>query len=67
MVFVGHQHVYMRTHPIFQGEVQSDSDGIVYVMGNSGSKHYALGQGFPYIAREETGSNYQLIEIKAMS
>jgi hypothetical protein len=64
MVFVGHQHVYMRTHPIFQGEVQSDSDGIVYVMGNSGSKHYALGQGFPYIAREETGSNYQLIEIK---
>jgi len=64
MVFVGHQHVYMRTHPIFQSEVQSDSYGIVYVMGNSGSKHYALGQGSPYIAMEQTGSNYQLIEIK---
>lgn len=64
MVFVGHQHVYMRTHPIFQGEVTNDSYGIVYVMGNSGSKEYAPGQGFPYIAREETGSNYQLIEIE---
>jgi Icc-related predicted phosphoesterase len=64
MVFVGHQHVYMRTHPIFQGEVQSDSYGIVYVMGNSGSKHYSLGEGFPYIAREESGSNYQVIEIQ---
>ena len=38
MVFVGHQHVYMRTHPIFRGEVANDSNGIVYVMGNSGSK-----------------------------
>ena len=65
MVFVGHQHVYMRTHPIFQGEVKSDDYGIVYVMGNSGSKTYKLGPGLPYIAREETGSNYQLIEIKS--
>jgi hypothetical protein len=64
MVFVGHQHVYMRTYPIFQDIVQSDAYGIVYVMGNSGSKQYALGQGFPYIAREETGSNYQLIDIE---
>jgi uncharacterized protein YjdB len=64
MVFVGHQHVYMRTHPIYEGEVTNDSYGIVYVMGNSGSKHYELGQGFPYIAREETGSNYQIIEIE---
>ena len=64
MVFVGHQHVYMRTHPIFRGEVANDSNGIVYVMGNSGSKEYALGQGFPYIACEETGSNYQLIAIE---
>ncbi|MGI6413028.1 MAG: fibronectin type III domain-containing protein [Syntrophomonadaceae bacterium] len=64
MVFVGHQHVYMRTYPIFQGEITTDSYGIVYVMGNSGSKYYQLGQGFPYIAMEETGSNYQIIELK---
>ncbi len=64
MVFVGHQHVYMRTHPIYEEEVVTDSYGIVYVMGNSGSKTYALGQGFPYIAKEETGSNYQVIQLK---
>jgi hypothetical protein len=63
MVFVGHQHVYMRTHPIFQGEVKSDSYGIVYVMGNAGSKTYAGGGGFPYIASERTGSNYQVIDL----
>lgn len=64
MVFVGHQHVYMRTHPLYQGEVQTGSYGIVYVMGNSGSKVYAAGSGFSYIAREETGSNYQVIELE---
>ncbi len=65
MVFVGHQHEYMRTYPIFQGEVQSDPGhyGIVYVMGNAGSKVYGAGSGFPYIACEETGSNYQIIDI----
>ncbi|MGI6631381.1 MAG: fibronectin type III domain-containing protein [Bacillota bacterium] len=64
MVFVGHQHLYMRTHPIFQGEIKTKpADGIVYVMGNAGTKTYAGGSGFPYIAREETGSNYQVIEI----
>lgn len=63
MVFVGHQHLYMRTHPLYREEVQTDAYGIVYVMGNSGPKLYGLGQTFPYIARAETGSNYQLIEI----
>ncbi|MGS0746303.1 fibronectin type III domain-containing protein [Syntrophomonas erecta subsp. sporosyntropha] len=65
MVFVGHQHVYMRTHPIYQGDAQTDSAeyGIVYVMGNAGSKAYAGGGDFPYIARVETGSNYQVINI----
>lgn len=63
MVFVGHQHVYMRTHPIFQGEIQSDSYGIVYVMGNAGSKFYAGGGDFPYIASERAGSNYQVIDL----
>ncbi|NLB53945.1 MAG: metallophosphoesterase family protein [Syntrophomonadaceae bacterium] len=64
MVFVGHQHVYMRTYPIYEGEVVADSYGIVYVMGNSGSKFYSTGQGFSYIAIEDTGSNYQIIELE---
>lgn len=64
MVFVGHQHEYMRTHPIYQEEVQTEpAYGIVYVMGNAGSKTYAGGGEFPYIAVEQTGSNYQLIDI----
>ena len=65
MVFVGHQHMYMRTYPIYQGEVQTDPEsyGIVYVMGNAGSKTYAGGGDFPYIAKEQTGSNYQVIDI----
>ena len=57
MVFVGHQHVYMRTHPIFQREVQSDAYGIVYVMGNSGSKIYGQGEGFLY---SQNGDGKQL-------
>ncbi len=64
MVFVGHQHEYMRTHPIYQGAVVTEhAYGIVYVMGNAGSKTYAGSGGFPYIAKEQTGSNYQVIDI----
>ncbi len=65
IVFVGHQHEYMRTHPIYQGEVQTDpaAYGIVYVMGNAGSKTYGGGADFPYIAMEQTGSSYQVISI----
>ncbi len=64
MVFVGHQHVYMRTHPLYQGEIMNNSYGIVYVMGNSGSKEYNPGPGFPYIAKQEAGSNYQVVELE---
>lgn len=65
MVFVGHQHLYMRTYPIYRGQLRTDPSeyGIVYVMGNSGSKTYASGGWLPYIAKEETGSNYQIINI----
>ena len=63
MVFVGHQHVYMRTFPIYQGQVMENSYGVVYVLGNSGSKFYNLGPGYPYIARQEHGNNYQVLEL----
>ncbi len=65
MVFVGHQHEYMRTYPLYQGEIRTDPAvyGIVYVMGNAGSKIYGGGSGFSYIAREESGSNYQVLDI----
>ncbi|NLL20729.1 MAG: hypothetical protein GX263_03200 [Firmicutes bacterium] len=64
MVFVGHQHVYMRTKPLQDGQVQPDGEGIVYVMGNAGTKYYGPGPGYDYIAKELAWvSNYQIIEI----
>lgn len=64
LVFVGHQHVYMRTFPLRGGEIQEDGEGIVYIMGNSGTKFYPAGPGYDYIAKElDYVSNYQVIDI----
>lgn len=64
MVFVGHQHVYMRTKPLRGGQIQPDGEGIVYVMGNAGSKHYGPGPAYDYIAEQSAWtSNYQIIDI----
>ena len=64
MVFVGHQHVYMRTKPLRDGKVQPDGEGIVYIMGNAGTKYYGAGPGYDYIAKEVAWvSNYQIVEI----
>lgn len=63
-VFVGHQHVYMRTKPIRDGQVQAAGNGIVYVMGNSSTKYYGAGPNYDYIAKELANvSNYQVISI----
>ncbi len=63
-VFVGHQHVYMRTKPIKAGQVAADGNGIVYIMGNAGTKHYPPGDNLDYIASEIAYvSNYELISI----
>lgn len=68
MVFVGHQHVYMRTKPIRDGTIQPDGEGIVYIMGNAGMKYYAPGPGYDYIAEELAWvSNYQVIDINGNS
>ena len=64
MVFVGHQHVYMRTKPLMDGQIQPEGEGIVYVMGNSGTKYYNLGPEKDYIVKQMAGiSNYQVINI----
>ena len=64
MVFVGHQHVYMRTKPLRDGKVQPDGEGIVYIMGNAGTKYYGAGPSYDYIAKEVAWvSNYQIVEI----
>ncbi len=64
LAFVGHQHVYMRTKPLRDGQVQPDGQGVVYVMGVAGTKLYNAGPGYDYIAREVDGaSNYQVVNI----
>lgn len=39
LVFVGHQHVYSRSYPMYQGRVDYEN-GVTYIMGVSGSKFY---------------------------
>lgn len=39
LVLYGHQHVYMRTKPIWEGQINYEK-GITYLMGNSGGKYY---------------------------
>ena len=60
--------MYMRTYPIYQGEVQTDPEsyGIVYVMGNAGSKTYAGGGDFPYMARNRPAATIRLSILTAM-
>ena len=63
-VFVGHQHIYMRTKPLRNNQVQADGQGIVYIMGNAGTKYYDVGPNYGYIAEEIANvSNYEVISI----
>ena len=64
IVFAGHQHAYARTKPIKNGNIMSDpSEGIVYITGNSGSKHYEA-EDYDYIETSASFvSTYQIIEI----
>ncbi len=63
-VFVGHQHVYMRTRSLRDNQVRADGDGIVYIMGNAGTKFAAAGPDYDYIAEEiPFVSNYEVISI----
>ncbi|MDD2442873.1 MAG: S-layer homology domain-containing protein [Desulfotomaculaceae bacterium] len=64
LAFIGHQHVYMRTKPLRDGQIQPDGQGVVYVMGVAGTKLYNAGPGYDYVAKEVAGvSNYQVVSI----
>jgi len=57
MAFVGHQHLYMRTYPICDEEIQEKpSQGITYLMGNAGNKTYLQAETYDYITVVEKGS-----------
>ena len=64
LILVGHQHVYMRTKPLRDGKVQAEGQGIVYIMGNAGTRHYSPGHDYEYIAiKKAYVSNYQVITV----
>ena len=61
VVFCGHQHIYMRTYPMYKEKV--NKHGITYVMGNSGDKTYPKAD-VSYSAKMiENTPTYQLISI----
>jgi hypothetical protein len=62
LVLYGHQHIYMRTKPIWDGQVNYGK-GITYLMGNSGSKHYPGTQAGYMEVLIENISTYQAVTI----
>ncbi|NLV21990.1 MAG: hypothetical protein GXY49_08395 [Syntrophomonadaceae bacterium] len=63
LVLCGHQHVYMRTHPLKNG--RRNGEGIVYLMGYSGGKQYSPGA-YDYAACSMGGQPvYSIITVNA--
>ena len=66
MVFEGHQHVYSRSYPLYEGRVDYEN-GITYIMGVSGAKFYDSAD---ETLAERTIYNtavYQLVQVNAAS
>lgn len=62
LVLEGHQHVYSRSYPMYEDKIDY-KNGIIYVMGVSGSKFYD-NSNETFAERVVYGtSNYQLVQI----
>ena len=64
LVLYGHQHVYMRTKPIWEGQIDYKK-GITYLMSNSGSKHYPGVQTDYHAVLIENMPTYQIVTINS--
>lgn len=62
LVFVGHQHVYSRSYPMYEGKVDYEN-GIPYIMGVSGSKFYGSADETFAERTVYNTANYQLVQI----
>ena len=62
LVLVGHQHVYSRLKPLTDGEVDYEN-GVTYIMGNSGQKHYSSADETLAERTIYNTTNYQIISI----
>lgn len=62
LVFEGHQHVYSRSYPMYQGSIDYEN-GITYIMGVSGSKQYDSADETFAARTVYSTANYQLVQI----
>jgi hypothetical protein len=62
LVFEGHQHVYSRSEPMYEGRIDYEN-GIPYVMGVSGSKFYDSADETFAVRTVYGVSNYQLVRV----
>jgi len=64
MALQGHDHAYLRTHPMYDGQIKtSPSEGTVYVISVSGPKYYEQDHhDYTAVGFEKT-STYQIIHI----
>ncbi len=63
LVLTGHDHVYARSHKLFNGEVVGNDDyGTVYVISVSGAKSYPLSFKYGNLMKK-TGQNMQLFQV----
>jgi len=65
MVLQGHDHAYLRTHPMEGGQAAPEAEtGPLYVISNAGDKHYDQ-EAHPYTAVGDTEQQYwQVIDIQ---
>ena len=63
LVFVGHQHVYARSFPMYQGSIDYEK-GVTYIMGNSGPKFYSSADERYSEKTIYNTSTYQIIHIE---
>ena len=65
VVFQGHDHAYMRTHPLRAHEIVDEgAEGVIYVISNAGTKYYNQDPN-PFMAVGfENAPTYQVIDIE---
>lgn len=61
LALCGHQHVYMRTAPMYHNKM--NNKGITYVMGNSGKKFYNPVEVFYSRKMLDHTSTYQIVKV----
>lgn len=63
LVLQGHDHAYLRTHPMRDGRRAGDGQGTVYVLSNAGTKFYEQGTHDYAAASVADRQFWQVIEI----